>query len=62
MKNIFNGITVFYIYFALFSPLFLIGFNFDEMNIFEVILFFCIIILAISSLINISEHWTDKKY
>ncbi len=61
MKNLFNGITVLYIYFALFSPLFLIGLNFDEMNVFEYILFICIIILAISSLITISENWKDKK-
>lgn len=61
MKNLFNGITVLYIYFALFSPLFLIGLNFDEMNVFEYVLFFCIIILAISSLITISENWKDKK-
>lgn len=62
MKNLFKGIIVLYIYFALFSPIFLIGFkSFDKMNIFEFVLFIGIIILAISSLITISENWKDKK-
>lgn len=62
MRNLFNGIVVLYIYFALFSPIFLFGSkSFDEMNVFELVLFLSIIILAISSLITISENWKDKK-
>lgn len=61
MKKIFDAVVIYYIYFALFSPLFLLDLKkFDDMNFIEFILFGCIIVLGISSLIRISENWKDK--
>jgi hypothetical protein len=61
MKNKFDAIIIWYIYFALFSPLFLLDLkNFDDMNFLEFILFGCIIVLGICSLWRISENWKDK--
>jgi hypothetical protein len=61
MKNKFDAVIVFYIYFALFSPLFLFDLkNLDDMNFIELILFCSVSVLAMCSLWRISENWKDN--
>ncbi|WP_298895755.1 hypothetical protein [uncultured Psychroserpens sp.] len=59
MKKIFNAIIGLYIFFALFSPIFYIGIDLKNPKAFDMIIFFLIIILAISSVITIHENWKD---